>query len=435
MARLTTVAQAKLAELQETVGLHASNHEADALRIVKNDSGKQMMGEIQHIIGGLIADGRQQLTQRRLEALAKQRSTERCFFAGEIAIALVFGSAFLLIRKALNARLTATEALRRSEVQLKKSEQMLRVVTDNLPVLIAYVNSDQTVGFMNSTYKSWLGVDPIKAIGRSFRDVVGEEAFRSRESSLRRTFEGHSTSFQVSTKDAGGLRHLQVTYLPDTRPDGTVAGLFSLSTDITAMKAAERHLDELAHKDTLTGLANRRHFEEVLTEMLGRVRPDSGAHALLFLDIDHFKQINDTYGHAAGDLVLSQFASRLRASVRSSDLVARFAGDEFVVLLTGLSAQREACVVAEKIVRGIAADFTMAGRTLKVTTSIGIAYGEQAGTAEELLACADKALYNVKAAGRNDFCLLECEPKAAPVRRSVVSGVEVRNRQAQSLAV
>ena len=89
-----------------------------------------------------------------------------------------------------------------------------------------------------------------------------------------------------------------------------------------------------------------------------------------------------------------------------------------MVLLTGLHAQREACLVAEKIVRGMEADFTMAGRTLKVTTSIGIAYAEQTGTVEDLLACADKALYSVKAAGRNDFRLLQCDSQPAPVRRN-----------------
>lgn len=438
-AQLTTAADEKLVELQQTVGLYAAHREADALAFVKDDFGKRNMSEIQEIIGSLIVDGRQQLTQRRTEALAKERSTEHIFFAGEIAVAWIFGSAFLLIRRALAARAMATEALRRSEMQLKKSEQMLRVVTDNLPVLIAYVNSDETVEFMNSTYKSWLGVDPLKAIGRPLCEVIGEEAFRSRESALRRTFAGHATNLQLCMEDAGGSRDLQITYLPDARPDGSIAGIFSLSTDITAMKAAERHLDELARKDTLTGLANRRHLEEVLQEGFGCALPGAGAHALLFLDIDHFKQINDTHGHAAGDLVLSQFASRLKASVRSSDLVARFAGDEFVVLLANLHAQREACVVAEKIVRGIEADFTVAGRTLKVTTSIGIAYAEQAGTAEDLLACADKALYSVKAAGRNGFRLLECRPETALVRKSKISlyasQQEPRERRAHSVAV
>ncbi len=429
--QLTVVAQAKLAELQETVRLHASNHQSDALRIVKSDSGKQMMIDIQQIIGSLIADGRQQLNQRRMEAVGKQRSAERFFFVGEIAIAFIFGVAFLLIRRALIARSTVTEALQLSEIQLKKSEQMLRVVTDNLPVLIAYFESDGSVGFMNSTYAPWLGVDPVRAVGRQLRDALGEEAFRIRESSLRRAFEGHETSLQVAVTDASGLRHLQITYRPDIRPDGTVAGIFSVSTDITSMKAAEQHLGELARKDTLTGLANRRHFEEALGELLGRTRLEAGAHALLFLDIDHFKQINDSHGHAAGDLVLSQFASRLKASVRSSDLVARFAGDEFVVLLSGLNAPREAGRVAEKIVRGMEADFTIAGRTLKVTTSIGIAYGERAGTAEELLACADKALYSVKAAGRNDFRLLLCEPEIAIVRRAAAALEGSRGQHAQ----
>jgi diguanylate cyclase (GGDEF)-like protein len=129
----------------------------------------------------------------------------------------------------------------------------------------------------------------------------------------------------------------------------------------------------------------------------------------MFLDIDHFKSINDTLGHAMGDDVLAEFARRLRASVRSTDTVVRLAGDEFVIVLENLDRPEAASTVARKVITCInAAAFELDGRSLNVTTSIGVAFHLPAGagvTTAELLARADAALYRAKAAGRNTFVL------------------------------
>ena len=199
---------------------------------------------------------------------------------------------------------------------------------------------------------------------------------------------------------------MQTSYIPDIAGDGTVRGVYALSTDVSAMKAVERDLLALARFDTLTGLANRHQFNEKLPQAMARAQRSGEALALLFLDVDHFKTVNDRYGHAMGDGVLREFAARLLQSVRTTDTVARLAGDEFVVILEGVHGDEEPQAVARKILVRIAGTFRVEGRDLAVSTSIGIAlyHGEPIGTAE-LLAKADEALYAAKHAGRNTFHL------------------------------
>ncbi|MBT2326314.1 GGDEF domain-containing protein [Variovorax paradoxus] len=159
--------------------------------------------------------------------------------------------------------------------------------------------------------------------------------------------------------------------------------------------------------DTLTDLPNRLAFSEYLPTAISRAERTGSALALMFLDIDSFKSINDTLGHAGGDGVLTEFARRLHDSVRSTDMVARLAGDEFVIVLENLSIEDSAALVAGKIVERIREPaFQIDGRLLEVTTSIGVAFRRPTDgpiTAPELLAQADAALYDAKAAGRNRF--------------------------------
>ena len=170
----------------------------------------------------------------------------------------------------------------------------------------------------------------------------------------------------------------------------------------------KRRLAELARIDPLTSLPNRLAFSESLPTALARMRRTRVALALMFLDIDHFKAINDTFGHAAGDAVLIEFARRLHGSVRTTDQVARLAGDEFVVLLEHLDSRTTAAAVAAKVVAQVSRPpFVLDGRALEVTTSIGIAFhgpdDDAALDAPGLLARADAALYDAKATGRNTF--------------------------------
>lgn len=182
--------------------------------------------------------------------------------------------------------------------------------------------------------------------------------------------------------------------------DGPVYAAFL--HDISERKAAETRLTALALTDSLTGLPNRRGLDGHLRQALARARRERRWMGLLFLDLDHFKVVNDTRGHAAGDQVLSEVARRLRDSVRESDVVARLAGDEFVVLLEGLAPgeARAAELLAVKIIAEVCAPIDALGEAVQVGTSVGIALSDGRESAEYLLQRADQALYQAKAQGR-----------------------------------
>jgi diguanylate cyclase (GGDEF)-like protein/PAS domain S-box-containing protein len=302
---------------------------------------------------------------------------------------------------------------RAAEERLQSSEKRLRDITDNLPVLISYIDHEQRFTFVNQTIGRWMGVDPVAAIGQRCAEVMTAQIYEQRAPYIARALAGERVSFELSTRMQDVERDLSNEYIPDRRADGSVAGIYVLSTDVSELKKVQRTLVALARYDTLTGLPNRLLFNEKLQEAIARSARSQQPLALMFLDVDHFKSINDSLGHAAGDLVLQSFAARLRTSVRETDTVARLAGDEFVVVLEGLHSTAEPQFVARKILSQIAREFDIEGRKLQVTTSIGVAYHDS-GTVQpaQLLALADKALYEAKAAGRNTFALA-----AAPTAR------------------
>ena len=216
-----------------------------------------------------------------------------------------------------------------------------------------------------------------------------------------------------SEKEEMGLRfdltvpfaRFAAQYIPQLAADGrTVLGFHAVVSDITRQKLEERRLIELARVDPLTGLVNRSGFELRVAEAMDRCRSTGALMALMYLDIDRFKQINDVFGHNAGDTLLREFSSRLSQTLRSSDTVARLGGDEFTVIMEGLPRPEVASTVAAKIVQAMRAPFVIEHQTLHVTTSIGLAfYQGDATTVEALVKQADVMLYQAKGAGRNNF--------------------------------
>jgi diguanylate cyclase (GGDEF)-like protein/PAS domain S-box-containing protein len=296
--------------------------------------------------------------------------------------------------------------VRRAEQERKRSEQRLRQITDNLPVLISYIDKDERLQFANKTYQTWLGVDPQAMLGRTILETVGPELYAPRRPYLQRALRGENVRFEAEADALGIHRHLDTNYLPDIDADGKVLGIYTLTTDVSELKTYERQLQALARFDSLTGLPNRLQFNEKMAEALERAQRSKDGLALMFLDVDRFKAINDTMGHAAGDAVLREFAKRLQSSVRQIDVVARLAGDEFVVILEGLHSSAEAEAVARKIVEAAAVPMDVDGQALRVTTSVGVAFQDHTApalTVPQLLARADEALYDAKAAGRNTF--------------------------------
>jgi diguanylate cyclase (GGDEF)-like protein/PAS domain S-box-containing protein len=292
-----------------------------------------------------------------------------------------------------------------TEQRLSDAQAQLRAIADNLPVLISYIDSHHRLSYVNKTFKSWMGFDPERAIGMHLQALLGPELYAQRRQALDEALSGKRVEFELVSQALGITRQLQTIYIPDRRADGSIAGIYALSSDVTAMKEAERRLQDLARHDALTGLPNRREFEHRLVLALARARRGRKAMALIFMDVDHFKSINDGHGHAAGDVVLKEFAQRIRRAVRSTDTAARLAGDEFVVILEGLHGTDEATQVAAKLVAAIRPPMPLPdGGEIEVTTSLGMAcWNGIDGGAEDILDRADRALYRAKAAGRDTF--------------------------------
>ncbi|NRR32289.1 diguanylate cyclase [Oxalobacteraceae bacterium] len=300
-----------------------------------------------------------------------------------------------------------TERLR-YEQQIAASEQRIRLIADNLPVLIAYLDQDLRFQFVNATSRHWLEIDPEQLLGKHLSEGVGQRQFEEAEPHLSTAFRGRIATYELQAHFRGGLHTLETTFVPDVGRDGVVAGVYSLTHDTTRMKEIEEKLIQLARVDTLTGIANRLMFEEILQLAIGRAGRNRLPMALAYLDIDNFKAINDSLGHGAGDCVLREFASRLVGNVRITDTVARLAGDEFVIIFEQVHNREEAAQLANKIVEAVREEFTVEGRPMRVSTSIGVALFEhEHESAAELVARADTALYAAKRNGRDGYALAE----------------------------
>lgn len=239
-----------------------------------------------------------------------------------------------------------------------------------------------------------------EAYGKRFEDVYPEAKAAELNSMYKKAVQGGAPIHFTSDGDMIGESILS----PVFNKDGVCTHVFSVTRDITERKKLESKLEYLAYHDVLTGLPNRRLLYIHLQNALTTAKANDELVAVLFLDCDHFKQINDTWGHNTGDLFLQMIAERLTSCVREGDTVARLGGDEFIVILTGIQSQQQVEKVSKRILRALQEPWEIEGSSFLCTTSIGISlYPLTALDADQLLTNADKALYAAKAAGRNQF--------------------------------
>lgn len=289
-----------------------------------------------------------------------------------------------------------------AEQDLLKGERWLRTIADNLPALIAYVDREQRYRFTNVHYEHWFHREGSQVLGSHVSEVFATDYYTFTSSKIAAALRGERVCFERDALDrAGNKRSWRVEYIPDIQ-DGKVAGFYSMVLDITEAKELENRLRKMARTDSLTGLANRISFNEKLNEAIAQSEAGDLRLAVLYLDIDHFKGFNDSFGHHAGDQVLREFSRRLTACVDQPDSVARLAGDEFVIILIGKDAVTESDAVAGKIKLELEREFQLVSGACQVTTSIGIAIRREGeNDAESLLRRADEALYKAKSQGRN----------------------------------
>ncbi|GAB3546865.1 EAL domain-containing protein [Noviherbaspirillum agri] len=279
--------------------------------------------------------------------------------------------------------------------------------------------------FVNQAFEQCTGYRQEEVLGRSPRLLQGPNTQRAELDRIRSALmrkEPVSAELINYTK-AGDEFWLELDIVPVTNGAGEVTHYAAIQRDITQRKSNEQEIERLAFYDSLTGLPNRRLLLDRLQHALALAGRNRHSGALLFIDLDNFKTLNDTLGHDKGDLLLQQIAQRLAACVRKSNTVARFGGDEFVVMLEELSpkariAAAQAEFVAEKILASFHEPFQLGGYDYHSTPSIGVAlFNKHDNNLEELLKRADLAMYQAKASGRNAIRFFDPEMQAIVTAR------------------
>ncbi|WP_061955703.1 sensor domain-containing diguanylate cyclase [Cupriavidus pauculus] len=288
--------------------------------------------------------------------------------------------------------------------QLARSERRLRAVTDTLPSLLAFVDNDERYVFNNVAYERAFGLPLEQIRGMSMRELLGEERYQRARPHLQQALAGSVVTFEGEFL----FPHhhwMETSYRPEWSEDGKqVVGVHIHVQDITQRKLETLRLSRMSRTDHLTQLENRSAFEAHLQGAMADSRNQNHLMALLFLDMDRFKAVNDSHGHATGDLLLQAFALRLRRCVREADHVARLGGDEFAVILADIGSPATAQRVAEAILESVSRRFYFDGVLADVNVSIGVAlYRGAPMTEEALMRMADTLLYRAKALGRGRY--------------------------------
>jgi diguanylate cyclase (GGDEF)-like protein/PAS domain S-box-containing protein len=290
------------------------------------------------------------------------------------------------------------------ENRLHESHELFRAIVENVGDLVAVLDTEGRRVYNSPSYRPLFNERDIRRGSNSFAEIHPEDRERIR-AIFRRTVEtsiGECAEFRFVLKD-GSIRFMESDGRAIRDADGRVSKVVVVSRDITEQKRLEAELREMAATDMLTGLPNRRHFLAQLEQECARVHRD-GEHSasVLMIDIDHFKHVNDSCGHVAGDQVLRHLSATMRQELRRVDTLGRLGGEEFAIILPGAELA-DAELFADRLRRKVAETAAMHDdRKLPVTISIGVSEIRVADAgAEDVLGRADRALYRAKESGRN----------------------------------
>ena len=318
-------------------------------------------------------------------------------------------------------QITDLSERKRMENELFDEKELVRLTLQSIGDAVVCADARGIVTYLNPVAERLTGWQAFDAAGRRIDEVV---VLRSpdNDSVLASSLLVAIQTGKISGSVRGVLVHrtsgqrfqVDKTASPITDSHGAVTGAVAVLRDVTESVVMAERMAHLAHYDALTDLPNRVLLQDRAQLAISQARRDGKCLAVMYLDLDGFKDVNDTLGHDVGDLLLVQFAQRLKAAVRASDTVCRQGGDEFVVLLPGLDGAEAACQVARKILASCDAPFALAGRFLQVGLSGGIALFPQHGdTFDALSRHADSAMYAAKRGGRMRFMLYR-GPDAEP---------------------
>ena len=319
-------------------------------------------------------------------------------YKGWAFVAITCTLLFFLVRRSLSR-------LQGSYRALAESEALYESLVQVMPQCLYRMDRESRITFANRALERHLGKPREAILGHSPREVYPADlAAKYRQDDLR-VLQGETLNLieeMVSLDSEQRKRYIEIVKTPTYAPDGSINGIQGIFWDITARKSAEEQIEYLAHHDPLTDLPNRVLLRDRFLQAQGQAARSANRVAILFLDLDHFKLVNDTLGHPIGDRLLQAVAERLRRGVRETDTISRQGGDEFVIVLPELADPESAGSIAGKLMEQMHEPVRVNGHRLNVTFSLGIAlYPDDGDDFDTLMKKADTAMYSAKEAGRN----------------------------------
>ncbi|WP_136525392.1 EAL domain-containing protein [Geomonas ferrireducens] len=331
-------------------------------------------------------------------------------------------SSACVLRDSKGEVIGAIECIRDTSDQMKAQRRikLLAKIFNESGEAIVITDSENRIIETNRAFEQFTGYEREEALGKNPRILKsGVEDKTFYETMWRSILETNYWQGEIWDKRKDGTLYPKWLTITAIRGRGNlITNYFASFSDITQRKEAERRIEQLAHTDTLTSLPNRHTLVERLSQALEQAKRGTHQLAVFFVDLDRFKTINDTLGHHVGDLLLKEVAARLKSSLRAEDIVARFGGDEFVVVQPQIRSQIEPAHLAEKILQTVSAPYFLDNNTVYTSPSIGISVFPHDGTSvSELFKNADIAMYHAKAAGRNTYQMFTREMHTAARQR------------------
>jgi diguanylate cyclase (GGDEF)-like protein/PAS domain S-box-containing protein len=345
-----------------------------------------------------------------------------------------------LSERSAEAEARQAEADARHLRELQASERRFHGAFTHASIGMALLAFDGRILQGNAALGELLGQEPAALAGRRLQASVHADDVAALQARLEKAGRGEFDIGAIELRfvhPAGQTPWAALHIAAFTEPDSGQPCLIVQTQDVTGRRLAEEQLHHLAFHDPLTGLPNRRRFMQCLEGAVARARVDSRyAFAVMFLDFDRFKLINDSLGHGAGDALLVQVARRLQERLRPSDVVARLGGDEFALFTERIGHERDAVALAERLLEAFRLPFVTAGHELQISASIGITFGSDGDrSAEAVLRDADTAMYKAKAEGRARVAVFDGSLHAEAERRLRLEGELRRAIDGEGLAL
>lgn len=406
--QLARLAYEKLDELSETIKLYQGGDKDSSIKLILTHQGKRLMDDIRIIIGNMKFEERHLLSIRQNESNKAIQTANYFTSIGSVLTFLFIGTIAFLIKREVSLYISERKQRART---IKSSEKMLRNLMESAFDGIAMVDNNGKLKSVNERLIIMTGYTRAELIGNEVELLIPKR-FRNhvkfRDEYLKKPYtRAMGTGVELCITCKNGVEFpVEISLNPITIDERIIVSV--LIHDITKQKQMEEELKYLACHDPLTGLYSRNKMESKINDEIHRAARYQHTLSIFMLDIDHFKDVNDTYGHDVGDTVLKSVAKEIKNSIRTTDFASRYGGEEFIIILPE-TVTIKAEELAERLRCKIAnSHFTTNNdKYIKLTVSIGIAtFPSHAKTTHALLKAADTAMYEAKNAGRNQVLVV-----------------------------